>query len=384
MRICLDVDGTLCELKSRGEDYATVRPLPHAAESIRQLREAGHYVILATARHMKTCGGNVGLVVAKQGGTLIEWLHRHGIEYDELWFGKPYADLYVDDRALAFQGNWYALGEKELWRRERAGQKMNLVVTMAGAGSRFRSAGYDIPKPLIPAFGEPMYRHAVRSLPLEQAETLICLIRGDIHAGELRRDIELEFEAYSPIVVEVDCLTRGQAETVLYAKQHLAFQLPTLIHNADSAFELRSFVEVPTSADGALLLFRGTGSKWSYAAMDAEGRVSRVTEKEPISPYASTGTYYFRSTVHLFELIETAIRQGETVNGEYYLGPLYNRMIAEGCRVRGAEVERFIGFGTPEDLVHAEQNLACREAIARLADLARVNPNEAPEPKPYG
>jgi capsule biosynthesis phosphatase len=376
VRICLDVDGTLCELKSLRDDYAAVRPLPHAAESIRQLRAAGHYIILATARHMKTCGANVGLVVARQGQTLIEWLHRHGIEYDELWFGKPYADLYLDDNAMVFPGNWHAIGEHDLLRRAGAAHKMNLVLTMAGAGSRFSQAGYELPKPLIPAFGEPMYRHAVRSLPLEQAATLIVLIPRGPHASRLRRDIEEVFRAHGPIVVEVERLTKGQAETVLYAQHHLAFHLPTLVHNADSAFEMRSFVELPTSADGALLLFRGTGRKWSYAAMNAEGHVSRVTEKEPISVYASTGTYYFRSTVQLFELIEGAMRQNETVNGEYYLGPLYNRMIDEGYCIRGAEVERFINFGTPEDLAKAEADPANGETLKRLADRVDGKPDD--------
>ena len=377
MRICLDVDGTLCELKSRHDDYAMVRPLPHAAESIRRLRAEGHYIILATARHMRTCGGNVGLVIAKQGQTLIEWLHRHEIEYDELWFGKPHADVYLDDKAMAFQGNWYAIGEKELLRRGEGVQKMNLVMTMAGEGSRFVKAGYDVPKPLILAFGEPMYRHAVRSLPLDQAETLIFLIRRSPYASVLRLDIEETFRPYQPIVIEVDQVTRGQAETVLYAKQHLAFHLPTLVHNADSAFEI-CFQQLPTSADGALLLFRGAGTKWSYAAMDEDGRVSRVTEKEPISSHASTGTYYFRSTVQLFELIEAAIREDDRVNGEYYLGPLYNRMIANGYLVRGAEVERFVSLGTPEELASAEADDTNAAVMKRLIHRMNGKPHESP------
>jgi capsule biosynthesis phosphatase len=369
VRICLDVDGTLCELKSRHDDYASVRPLPHAAHVIRQLRAAGHYVILATARHMKTCGANVGLVVARQGPTLIEWLNRHGIEYDELWFGKPHADLYIDDNAMAFSGNWYAITAEDLVRRAAgAAQKMNLVVAMAGAGSRFTRAGYHLPKPLIPAFGEPMYRHAVRSLPLHHAETLVCLIRRDHHAAALRRDIEQTFAAYRPIVVEIDGLTRGQAETVLFARRHLAFHLPILVHNADSAFEMPPAAEFPPAADGALLLFRGTGTQWSYAAMDEAGWVTDVKEKDAISPYASTGTYYFRSSVQLFELIEEALTRGDTVNGEYYLGPLYTRMIRAGYTVRGCEVDRFISFGTPDDLAAAEREAVNREAIARLAE----------------
>jgi capsule biosynthesis phosphatase len=368
MRICLDIDGTICEVRGHTDDYAAVRPLPQAAERIRSLRAAGHYVILATARHMQTCGSNVGMVVARQGQTLIAWLERHGIEYDELWFGKPHADLYVDDKAFAFSGNWDDVTQAALHRScERVG-KMNIVVAMAGAGARFADQGYTLPKPLIPAFGEPMYRHAVRSLPLHLAERLIFLIRRDAQGSELRRDIHESFAAFHPIIIEIDRLTRGQAETVLYARHKISFHRPVLIHNADSAFELASFADFPPSADGALLLFRGTGNKWSYADMDEQGLITEVREKVAISPFASTGTYYFRSSVQLIDLIQQAMSRGETVNGEYYIGPLYNVMAAEGQPIKGVEVERFISFGTPEDLRASEAIAANADCMKRLAD----------------
>ena len=368
MRICLDVDGTICEVRGEGDDYAAVRPLPQAAERIRSLRAAGHYVILATARHMQTCGSNVGMVVARQAQTLIGWLNRHGIEYDELWFGKPHADLYVDDKAFAFSGNWDEVTQNTLHRScERVG-KINVVVAMAGAGARFAERGFDLPKPLIPAFGEPMYRHAVRSLPLHLAERLIFLIRRDAHAARLRHDIEESFGAFNPVIVEIDHLTRGQAETVLYARHKIAFHRPVLIHNADSAFEMASFADFPPSADGALLLFRGSGTKWSYADMDNRGRVTQVREKVPISPFASTGTYYFRSSVQLIDLVQHAMSREATVNGEYYIGPLYNLLASQGQTIKGVEVDRFISFGTPEDLCASEAVAANADCIKRLAD----------------
>lgn len=371
MRICLDIDGTLCEMRGRNDDYAAVRPMPLAAERIRSLRAAGHYVILATARHMQTCGSNVGMVVARQGQTLIAWLNRHGFEYDELWFGKPHADLYVDDKAVAFSGNWYRLTPDQLQQSCERMNKINIVVTMAGAGARFADRGYLLPKPLISAFGEPMYRHAVRSLPLHLAERLICVIKRDPQSDRLRRDIEDTFEAFHPIVVEIDRLTRGQAETILYARHQIAFHRPILIHNADSAFETR-FADFPHSADGALFLFRGSGGTWSYAAMDEQGLVSEVREKEAISPFASTGTYYFRSSVQLMDLIQDAISREKTVNGEYYIGPLYNVMVAQGQTVRGIEVDQFICFGTPEDLAVSESLAVNAESLSRLADRTAV------------
>jgi NDP-sugar pyrophosphorylase family protein len=244
---------------------------------------------------------------------------------------------------------------------------LNLVVAMAGAGSRFREAGYDLPKPLIPAFGEPMYRHAVRSLPLHLAERLIFLIRHDRWAAVLRRDIESTFGSSQPRIVEIDHATRGQAETVLFAKEHLNPLLPMLIHNADSAFEVPAYGAFPSRADGALFLFRGTGPQWSYAALGPSGIVTLVKEKDPISDFASTGTYYFRSSTELFELIDQAMQQQDTVNGEYYLGPLYNRMIARGRIILGYEVERFISFGTPQELEAAEADPANQAMINRLA-----------------
>ena len=125
MRICIDLDGVVCRLKEPGQSYAELEPVPGALEALRALREAGHYIILYTARHMKTCGGNVGQVVARQGPATLEWLARHGVEYDEIYFGKPYAHLYIDDNALRFAG-WDALDLEALpEHRETARGRQN-------------------------------------------------------------------------------------------------------------------------------------------------------------------------------------------------------------------------------------------------------------------
>lgn len=102
MRICVDLDGVLCEVKRRDESYADVKPIPGAAEALASLRGNGHTVIINTARHMKSTGGNVGSVLARVGSVTLEWLAAHGMEYDEIYFGKPFADLYIDDNALRF------------------------------------------------------------------------------------------------------------------------------------------------------------------------------------------------------------------------------------------------------------------------------------------
>lgn len=102
MRICIDLDGTICRLREGNQTYADVEPLPGAVAKMKALKAAGHYLIVQTARHMATCGGNVGLVVARQGKTLLDWLARYEVPYDELWFGKPQADVYIDDNGFRF------------------------------------------------------------------------------------------------------------------------------------------------------------------------------------------------------------------------------------------------------------------------------------------
>lgn len=102
MRICIDLDGVIAQLKNAGETYADVKPVAGAAEKIRTLKESGHHIIIFTARHMKTCAGNVGAVIARQGKTTLDWLELHEIPYDEIIFGKPWADVYIDDNAHRF------------------------------------------------------------------------------------------------------------------------------------------------------------------------------------------------------------------------------------------------------------------------------------------
>jgi capsule biosynthesis phosphatase len=102
MRICIDIDGVLASFKKEGQTYADVAPIEGSVETLKMWKDQGHYLILNTARHMKTCDGNVGKVIAKIGKMTIDWLDVHGFVYDELLFGKPWAEVYIDDNAFRF------------------------------------------------------------------------------------------------------------------------------------------------------------------------------------------------------------------------------------------------------------------------------------------
>lgn len=113
MRIAIDLDGTICPVKQPHQSYADLEPLPGAAERIHELRKAGHYIIIQTARNMATCQGNLGKVLKNVGLITLEWLERYGIEYDEIYFGKPNAEVYLDDRAFRFV-SWLEVTESLL------------------------------------------------------------------------------------------------------------------------------------------------------------------------------------------------------------------------------------------------------------------------------
>lgn len=101
-RICLDLDGVIASFKKEGQTYADVLPIEGAVEKVNALKKAGNYIIIQTARHMKTCEGNVGLVNARITKMTLQWLDDHGIQYDEVYFGKPWANIYIDDNAFRF------------------------------------------------------------------------------------------------------------------------------------------------------------------------------------------------------------------------------------------------------------------------------------------
>ena len=114
LRICIDLDGTICELRKSGETYADVLPKDGAKKMIDALKLYGHEIIIHTARNMGTQQHNVGKVMKNIGKTTLDWLEKHNIQYDEIFFGKPNADLTIDDRALRLN-SWNEITEEVIF-----------------------------------------------------------------------------------------------------------------------------------------------------------------------------------------------------------------------------------------------------------------------------
>jgi len=119
MRIVIDLDGTICPVRQEGELYANLLPHEGAVEKLKELKNNGHYLIIQTARNMATCNSNVGKVLKNIGLITLEWLAKHDVTYDEIFFGKPNADLYIDDRALRYS-EWHNITEATLTQLGKA------------------------------------------------------------------------------------------------------------------------------------------------------------------------------------------------------------------------------------------------------------------------
>ncbi|MEO7363252.1 MAG: glycosyltransferase family 2 protein [Gemmatimonadaceae bacterium] len=235
---------------------------------------------------------------------------------------------------------------------------MNIVMPMAGRGSRFADVGVKVPKPLIDVRGRPMYAWAMDSLPLTLASRVIFICLAEhLVDGALEQDIRTRYAHLDPVIVALNRVTEGQACTVLMARDLIDNALPLIIYNADTYCETTlecTLPALPATVRGILSVFRADGDKWSFARTDANGRVVETAEKRRISEWATTGLYYFAEGREFVTHAEAMIAADERQNGEFYVAPVYNRLIAAGGDVR-IDVARDVWvLGTPEDLAHFE------------------------------
>lgn len=105
MKICVDMDGTICNNKLQNQDYYDVEPTYNAVLTLKKLKEKGYYIIIHTARGMRTYDNCEGKIIAAHAEKLSQWLKKWEIPFDELLFGKPHVDYFIDDKGYRFD-NW--------------------------------------------------------------------------------------------------------------------------------------------------------------------------------------------------------------------------------------------------------------------------------------
>lgn len=234
---------------------------------------------------------------------------------------------------------------------------MNILIPMAGAGSRFASAGYTFPKPLIEIRGKPMIQVVVDNLNINATYTYI--VRTE-HLEKYNLKYLLNMMTPGCNVIDVNHLTEGAACTTLLAEKFINNDSPLLIANSDQFIEWNSgnFMYSMTSgnADGGILTFENSHPKWSYVKTDEAGYVTDLAEKKVISNKATVGIYYWNRGSEYVKYAKQMIEKNIRVNNEFYVAPVYNEAIAEGKKIKIFDIDKMWGIGTPEDLNYFNEN----------------------------
>jgi NDP-sugar pyrophosphorylase family protein len=234
---------------------------------------------------------------------------------------------------------------------------INIVIPMAGAGSRFALSGFDKPKPLIDILGKPMIQWVVENLNIKLKHRFIFICQA-AHQEKYHLDSELKNIAKESTVIGINGLTQGAAATILFSADLIDNDSPLLIANSDQyvEFNLDAFVDSiqQKDVDGSILTMTSNDEKWSYIKYDQNKLVTEVREKEVISNEATVGIYAFKKGKDFVKGAREMIRNNEKVKGEYYVAPVYNKLIANGSKIFftniGFDTEQMNGLGTPEDL----------------------------------
>ncbi|MGN1167768.1 MAG: glycosyltransferase family 2 protein [Lachnospiraceae bacterium] len=235
--------------------------------------------------------------------------------------------------------------------------KIDVVITMGGLGSRFRKAGYTVPKYMIEAKGKTLFEWSMISLEgyKEDVYQYIFIAMKD-------EDVDVEKFIYEKCekmnlpkyhVILLDYLTDGQATTASLAKQYWNPQNALLIYNIDTYVEAGAMNSAELKGDGFIPCFQADGDHWSFVRLDDSGKVVEIKEKKRISNYCTLGAYYFKTCQLYMDLYdEYYSKTQELVNGEKYVAPLYDYLLSKGGEIYISDIapERVHVLGTPEEL----------------------------------
>lgn len=234
---------------------------------------------------------------------------------------------------------------------------LNIVIPMAGLGSRFTAAGYMTPKPLIPLHGVPMIKVVIDNLAPKRPHRFIFIVQK-AWLDEYGMEVKLKSFSDSAEVIAINYITEGQVCTALLGKKFFNNDEPLMTANCDQYVDvdINDYLEDMDrrKLDGLIMTMKATDPKWSYAKTDSSGLVLETAEKKAISPDATVGIFNFRHGSDLVRSAERMIANDLRVNNEFYTCPCYNYLVKEGKRIGiypiGQEGDGMYGLGIPADL----------------------------------
>lgn len=236
-------------------------------------------------------------------------------------------------------------------------KNLDIVITMGGLGSRFRKAGYNVPKYMIEAKGKTLFEWSLISLQgyNDIAKQYIFIAmkdeKNDVEGFIQRQCEKIQLPSYKIIII--DYLTDGQATTAMLAKKYWQREDALLIYNIDTYVEAGAMHSAELKGDGFIPCFKAAGEHWSFVRLDAEGRAVEIKEKQRISDNCTLGAYYFKSCGLYEDLYAEFYAKAENlVKGEKYVAPLYNYLLEKGGEIYISDIapQKVHVLGTPEEL----------------------------------
>jgi NDP-sugar pyrophosphorylase family protein len=234
---------------------------------------------------------------------------------------------------------------------------LNIVIPMAGAGSRFAAVGYTRPKPLIEVGQRTMIEVVIENLRPSSPHRFIFICQMK-HLEDYPLAQILNTAAPNCKIVPIEGLTEGAACTVLAGEEHFNNNENLMIANSDQYVDINidDYLQSATQEenDGFIMTMKANDPKWSFVAFDDDGLVSKVVEKKVISDEATVGIYNFTRGNDFVSAAKKMIAANDRVNNEFYVAPAYNNFIESGAKIRtyniGTVGNGMYGLGIPEDL----------------------------------
>jgi len=232
------------------------------------------------------------------------------------------------------------------------GRDMNIIIPMAGEGRRFRDMGYSFPKPLVDINGKPMIQWVIENINVEG--NFIYIVRKEDY-DKYNLKYLLNLLTKNCRIVVIDHPTQGAVKSVLEAGQWIDDN-PVSIVNSDQYIGWNSneffYAMTADECDGGIVTFESTHPKWSFVKLDKSGFILETAEKKVISNCATAGVYYFKKGSDFLKYAHQMIDKEMTVDGQYFVCPVYNELIKDKKKVRAFHVSKFWSFSTPEDVEH--------------------------------
>ena len=247
---------------------------------------------------------------------------------------------------------------------------LNIVVPMAGRGSRFSDAGYKDPKPLINVKGKEMIRLVIGNLKPECEHRFIFMCLQE-HIKNYNVDKKLQEWCPGCSVIPVKEVTQGAACTVLLSEEYINTDDPLMIANSDQwvDIDINKYLSAGKDADGLIMTMKASDPKWSFVRFDQNERVCEVVEKQVVSDEATVGIYNFAHGKDFVKYARKMIDQELRVNGEFYVAPVYNQMISDKGKIViyniGTDTKGMYGLGIPDDLNHFLKLEVCQKALKK-------------------